>query len=493
MISADDYRQHDGLALAALVRDGQVTPAELLEAAIARAEAVNPQVNAIVIPMHEIARARAAEALEGPFAGVPFLVKDVIQDYAGVPTTAGSAALRHYIPDTHAEITERFLRSGVVVFGKTNSPELALKGITEPQRWGATRNPWNLDHTPGGSSGGAAAAVAAGIVPMAGANDGGGSIRIPAACCGLFGLRPSRGRVPLGPRMGEAWEGASSDLIVSRSVRDSAAMLDAIQGADVGAPFEIRPPARPYLDELQQEPGRLRIAFSTRSPIGTEVHPDCVQAVVDTAHLLAGLGHHVEEAAPEIDGNALAQDYLTLYMGQVAADIAHWGAVAAAEEADFEPDTRVLGLLGRSLPSRDYVLARRRWNDYARALGRFHQRYALYLTPTLAQPPVRIGELQLPAWQRAAQTLLLALGAGRLLHASGMVEQLARESLAKVPFTQLANLTGTPAMSVPLHWTAGNLPVGVQFIAPFGGEDLLFRLAAQLEQAKPWAQRRPVL
>lgn len=490
MISADDYLQHDGLGLAALIRDKQVTPAELLEAAIARADAVNPKINAVVIPMHEIARQRAQQALAGPFAGVPFLVKDVIQDYAGVPTTVGSAAVRDYVPDTHAEVTERFLRSGVVIFGKTNSPELALKGCTEPVRWGATRNPWNLDRTPGGSSGGAAAAVAAGIVPLAGANDGGGSIRIPAACCGLFGLRPSRGRVPLGPRLGEAWEGASSDLVVSRSVRDSAAMLDAIHGADVGAPFEIRPPARSYLEELRSEPGRMRIAFCTRSPIGTEVHPDCVQAVTDAARLLESLGHHVEEAAPEVDGNALAQDYLTMYMGQVAADIAHWGAVAGAHEADFEPDTRVLGLLGRTLPAGDYVLARRRWNDYARALGRFHQKYALYLTPTLAQPPMRIGELELPRWQQIARSLLLALRAGRLLHGSGMVEQLARDSLAKVPFTQLANLTGTPAMSVPLHWTADNLPIGVQFIAPFGGEDLLFRIAAQLEQARPWAQRR---
>ncbi|SFF47998.1 amidase [Fontimonas thermophila] len=492
MISVADYQRYDGLGLAALVRAGEVTPTELLEAAIACAERINPQINAIVIPMHEIARERARGHLVGPFAGVPFLIKDVVQDYAGVPTTAGSRAI-DYVPPTHAEITERFLRSGVVIFGKTNTPELALKGITEPARWGPTRNPWDLERTPGGSSGGAAAAVAAGIVPMAGANDGGGSIRIPAACCGLFGLRPSRGRVPLGPRIGEVWEGASSDLVVSRSVRDSAAMLDAVHGADVGAPFEIRPPQRPYLDELQQPPGRLRIAFSTRSPIGTEVHAECVRAVIDAARLLEDLGHHVEEAEPEIDGERLAQDFLTMYMGQVAADIAHWAAVAGARETDFEPDTRALGLLGRTLPAHEYILARRRWNDYARALGRFHERYSLYMTPTLAQPPVRIGELAPPRWLRIAQSLVLAAGAGRFLHRSGVVEQLARENLAKVPFTQLANLTGTPAMSVPLHWTADGLPVGVQFIARFGGEDVLLRLAAQLEQARPWAQRRPAL
>ncbi|WP_211242909.1 amidase [Sinimarinibacterium sp. CAU 1509] len=493
MISVDEYQQYDALGLADLVRRGEVSAPELLSAALKRAEAVNPTINAIVVPMHELAQARAQAPLQGPFAGVPFLVKDVIQDYAGVMTTSGSGAIHNYIPESHAEITERFLRSGVVIFGKTNSPELALKGVTEPQRWGATRNPWNLQHTPGGSSGGAAAAVAAGIVPMAGANDGGGSIRIPAACCGLFGLRPSRGRVPLGPRIGEAWEGASSDLVVSRSVRDSAAMLDAIQGADVGAPFEIRPPERPYLDEVQRDPGKLRIAFCLQSPIGTPVDPQCAQAVMNTARVLEGLGHHVEESAPRIDGRALARDYLTMYMGQVAADIAHWSAVAGAREADFEIETRMLGLLGRSLPAGDYVLARRRWNDYARALGQFHQRYDLYMTPTLAAPPVRIGELDPPAWQQAATKLLLALRAGRVVHASGIVEQLALESLAKVPFTQLANLTGTPAMSVPLHWTTEQLPVGVQFIAPFGAEDRLLRVASQLEQAQPWAQRRAPL
>jgi amidase len=493
MISADEYQQYDALGLANLVQREEVSAPELLSAALDRAEVVNPKINAIVVPMRELAQARAETPLQGPFAGVPFLIKDVIQDYAGVMTTAGSGAIRDYVPDTHAEITERFLRSGLVIFGKTNSPELALKGITEPKRWGATRNPWNLQHTPGGSSGGAAAAVAAGIVPMAGANDGGGSIRIPAACCGLFGLRPSRGRVPLGPRLGEAWEGASSDLVVSRSVRDSAAMLDAIHGADVGAPFEIRLPERPYLEELQRDPGKLRIAFCLQSPIGTPVDPECTQAVLSAAQLLEGLGHHVEESAPRVDGRALARDYLTLYMGQVAADIAHWGEVAGAHEVDFELDTRMLGLLGRSLPAGDYVRARRRWNDYARALGEFHQRYDLYMTPTLATPPVRIGELELPAWQQMATRVLLALRAGRLVHASGVVEQLALDSLAKVPFTQLANLTGTPAMSIPLHWTAQQLPVGVQFIAPFGAEDRLLRLAAQLEQAQPWAQRRASL
>lgn len=493
MISEQDYLRHDALGLAELVTAGEVSAAELLEAAISRAGQVNPRINALVIPMFEQARSRVREPLAGPFAGVPFLIKDIIQDYAGVPATSGSRALRDWKPPSHASYTQRCLDAGLVIFGKTATPELALKGITESKAWGVTRNPWNLDHTPGGSSGGAAAAVAAGILPMAGANDGGGSIRIPAACCGLFGLRPSRGRVPLGPRMGEAWEGASSDLVVSRSVRDSAAMLDALQGADIGAPFEIRAPERPYLQEVARDPGRLRIAFSTRSPIGTEVDPQCVAALEETARLLERLGHRVEEAQPEVDGLALARCYITMYMGNVAATVAEIVAETGAREADFETDTRTFALLGRALPAGDYVRIRRQWNDFARALGRFFTCHDLYLTPTLAAPPLRIGELELPAWQRAAQKLVLGLRAGGLLLKSGIVDQLARDSLAKVPFTQLSNLTGTPSMSVPLQWTQEGLPLGSHFIAPFGEEARLLRLAAQLEQVQPWAQRRPAL
>ncbi|AXQ28861.1 amidase [Solimonas sp. K1W22B-7] len=493
MISAADYARHDAVALAALVARGETTAAELLETAIARAAAVNPKINAINIPMHEIGRARAKEKLPGPLAGVPFLIKDIVQDYAGVPASSGCVPLRGWKPPTHASIVQRFLDAGLVIFGKTATPELALKGITESRCWGVTRNPWDLGRTPGGSSGGAAAAVAAGIVPMAGANDGGGSIRIPAACCGLFGLRPSRGRVPLGPRMGEAWEGANSDLVVSRSVRDSAAMLDALQGPDVGAPFEIRAPERPYLEELGREPGRLRVAFCTRSPLGMPVDPQHVEAVRKTAKLLESLGHHVEEAEPQIDGPQLARCFITMYMGNVAASVAEIRALTGCAESAFEPDTRVFAQAGRALAAGEYVRRRRLWNDFARSLGEFFGHYDLYLTPTLACPPVRIGELEQPAALRAAQQLVLGLRGGGLLLRSGMVEQIAIESLAKVPFTQLSNLTGTPSMSVPLYHTAEGLPLGLQFVAPFGEEGRLLRVAAQLEQALPWFDRMPAL
>jgi len=491
-----EYADHDATGLATLVARREVSPAELLDTAIARLEALNPRLNAVNIPMLEIGRARAAEKLEGPFAGVPFLIKDIAQDYAGVPSTSGSRALRNWVPPAHAEIVRRFLRAGLVIFGKTATPEFALKGITETALWGATRNPWDVQRTPGGSSGGAAAAVAAGIVPMAGASDGGGSIRIPAAYCGLFGLRPSRGRVPPGPLHGEFWDGASSEHVLARSVRDSARMLDALAGADAGAPFVIAPPQRPYAEEVGRDPGRLRIGFCLRSPLGSPVEPANAQAVRDTARLLESLGHHVEEAEPEVDGQALAQCFIHMYFGQVAASVAEAKALTGATDADFELDTRALAMFGQALNSGEYVQARKQWNEFARALGRFHQRYDLYLIPSTAMAPSRIGELDMPAGQQAALKVILRLGVGRLLLGTPLVRQIVDESLRRVPFTQLSNLTGTPSMSVPLHWapaeTGGpELPVGVQFVARFGEEHTLLRLAAQLEQARPWKDRRP--
>lgn len=489
----EDYIQHDALGLAALVQRREVGAAELLAIAMQRSEQVNPQINAVTIPMTAQAKARVNETASGPFAGVPFLIKDIGQHYAGVPTTLGSRATRDCAPQEHAEITKRFLAAGVTIFGKTSTPELALKGVTEPQRFGICRNPWNLQRTPGGSSGGAAAAVAAGIVPMAGASDGGGSIRIPSACCGLFGLRPSRGRVPAGPQSAEIWDGASSEHVLTRSVRDSAAMLDAIHGADVGAPFVIAPPNEPYLDAMQRAPGKLRIGYSTRSPIGTAVDPQCVAAIEDAAQLLRDLGHEVEAAEPQIDGMQLARAYLHMYFGQTSATVAQIRAQTGAAASEFELETRVLALLGDSLGAGEYVSWRRQWNGFARALGAYFLQWDVYMTPVLASPPVAVGAA-LPAWQQLALKPLLAMGAGlgvgALLRRSGLVEEMAVDSLRHVPFTQLSNLTGTPSMSVPLHWSSEGLPLGTQFIAPFGREDRLLQLAAQLEQARPWFHRR---
>ncbi len=490
-----EYLAADATQLAALVASRAVAAEELLALALGQQARVQPRINAICRPMEREARAQlAGPPLTGVFAGVPFLLKDGLQDFAGVPTGYGCAALQRNVAMESSFVVQRYLAAGLVVFGKTNMPEFALKAVTDPQVSGRTSNPWDLARTPGGSSGGAAAAVAAGIVPMAAGTDGGGSLRIPAACCGLFGLRPSRGRISSGPAQGEAWFGASSEGVISRSVRDSARALDVLAGAQPGDPFAIGAPSTPYADAIQRPPRRLRIGFTTTSPIDTEVHAEAVAAVHDAAALLESLGHHVEEAAPAIDGAQLARNYLAIYFGQVPVDMARARALGAKAQ-DFELLTRVIETLGKATSAASLTAQLAQWNDHARALARFHQRFDLLLTPTLAQPPLRHGEGDPPKGQQRALDLLNRCGLLGWLARRGLLEstiaQIARDSLEFVPFTQLANLTGTPAMSVPLYWTADGLPLGVQFVAPSGQEDLLLQLAAQLEQARPWFARRP--
>lgn len=475
-----DYAQYDATGLAELVKSKQVSASELMEAAIARANAVEPVLNAIVQRLDLLGRTAAAQAASGPFAGVPFLLKDYGQELAGVPNMCGSAALKNNIADGDSTYTARCKAAGLVIFGRTATPEFALKGITEPEAFGSTRNPINTAHTPGGSSGGAAAVVASGIVPMAGASDGGGSIRIPAAYCGLFGLRPSRGRVSCGPSAGEGWEGASSEHVLSRSVRDSAAMLDVLSGAAPGDPFSIALPERSFAEQARRAPGRLRIGFSSHSPIGTEVDPEVMATVRRTAQQLEALGHHVEEAAPLIDGLALAKSFFTMYLGQVAANQRACRALGAKEN-QFELDTRALGLLGDALAAGEYVSERRKWNGYARALGEYFTRYDLYLLPSTAYTAPKIGELATPALQRAAIKPILALGLGKALLKSGQVDKMVRDNLRVTPFTQLSNLTGTPSMSCPLATSSTGMPIGMQFVAPFGEEGRLLSLAMQLE------------
>ncbi len=483
----------DATELAGRVARGEVSAADLLEQAIAAADARAALLNAIPIRFDDEARARAQQKLTGPFAGVPFLLKDIGQEYAGQPHTAAVAAQRARRPAAHSAYTRRCLEAGLVIFGRTATPEMGLRAQTESRLWGPTRNPWDPSRSPGGSSGGAAASVAAGIVPMAGANDGGGSIRIPASYCGLFGLKPSTGRVSWGPAQGLAWEGASANGVLSWSVRDTARMLDVLSGPEPGEPFQPPPPARPYAEEVGAPPGRLRIGFSTASPIGAPVAQADTDAVHAAARLLEGLGHTVEEAAPALDGRAVANAYLTLYLGQVGAD----AAAAGAPDAAFELETGLLASLGRALSAAEYVTALRGWNGFARALGAFHERYDLWLLPTVAGPPPRIGELALPKLQQRVLPLLRRMRAGRLLLRAGMLETIARDSLGRTPFTQISNMTFTPSMSVPLHMAPAEpggpaLPVGVQFVARYGAEDVLLRLASQLELAAPWGARRPV-
>jgi amidase len=490
-----EYDRYDALGLAELVRSHQVAVPELLEEAISRAEALNPLLNAIVLPLYEMARRSASrERSEGPFAGVPFLLKDLLHAYAGVPLSSGSLGLRDYSPDQDSELVARFERAGLVVFGKTNVPEFGLVAITEPKAFGAARNPWDLTRSPGGSSGGSAAAVAAGIVPMASATDGGGSIRIPAGWTGIFGLKPSRGRTPSGPYHAEVWEGAVVEHVLTRSVRDSAAALDLAAAPARGDPYPRAQPARPYAAEVGARTRRLRIAFTARSPLGTAVDRECRAAVERTARLCEDLGHHVTEREAPIDGIAVARAYLTLYFGQVGADL-RWIARNVGRKAarQVEDATRVLGSIGESISAAEYVEARASWNRFGRAMGGFHGRFDLYLTPTAARPPAPIGSLEGSPLVRIALKLVNRLRAGGAFRATGLLEKLALENLAPVPFTQLANLTGQPAMSVPLHWTPDGLPCGSQFVAPVGAEATLIRLAAQLEEASPWFDRRPAV
>ncbi|QIX51079.1 amidase [Rhodococcus sp. DMU1] len=488
-----DYRRYDAVGLAELVTRREVTPRELLDAALARLDAVEPTLNTVVRRLDEQARSRAAERLEGPFAGVPFLVKDLLQDVAGIPTGSGSRSLAELPAVRNAVVVDRWLDAGLVLFGKTNTPEFGVKGVTEPVANGPTRNPWNPAHTPGGSSGGSAAAVAAGVVPAAGANDGGGSIRIPAACCGLVGLKPGRGLVPSGPEVDEDRHGAVSNGVVTRTVRDAAAMLDVLAGPDPNGPYLTAAPQESYASAASTPPRTLRIGFATDSPIGTGVDPEAVTAVENAAALLAELGHAVEPAATGIDERRLSTDWLTMWFAWLAADVRQARLRTGCAPDAFEPDTRFLAALGDSVRPSDYLASLRRWNGYTQQLGAFHERYDLLLTPTLAYPPARVGELATPPALQGAARLIVTARLGRAARWAGLMDRIVDENLARTPYTQLANITGRPAISVPLHWTAAGLPLGVQFLGPLASEGLLLSLAAQLERARPWAHREPPL
>ncbi|GAB5537754.1 MAG: amidase [Rubricoccaceae bacterium] len=494
-----EYDDLDATALAELVRQREVTPVELVEAALARIDARNPELNAFphVEPKHVLSKAAEAAA-EGPFQGVPYPIKDLMHAVAGMPMRSGSRALRGIVPPHDAFLVQRMRAAGLVLIGKTATPEFGLMGITEPEVNGPTRNPWALDRTPGGSSGGAGSVVAARIVPAADAADGGGSIRIPASFGGLFGLKPSRGRITEGPDMGEGWHGATASLAITRSVRDTAALLDALCGPAPGDPIALPKPETPFVRQLERAPGRLRIGFTTQSPLGTPVHPECVQAAEGAAALLDGLGHHVEEAEPQLEGRTIATGYLTMYFGQVAYALRRIESLLGPEAVrETELTTRFLASIGESLSAGRYVELLNEWNTLGRAVGRFHEQYDLFMTPTVAALAPLVGSQAPTPAERALMRTAIATRAGGVLLKSGFVEQIVDERLSATPFTQLANLAGLPAMSVPLHWTSpqpgapDGLPVGVQFVARPAEEATLLQLARQLEAERPWAHRRP--
>ena len=474
MTSSHDLMSLDALAQAELVRKGDVQAIELVEAAIECIEQVNPHLNAVITPMYDQARETAKGDLrDGPLAGVPYLLKDFVAFYAGVPLTAGAEILKDFVPDHDSELVARLKRAGLIVIGKTNTPEMGCHVTTEPRLFGPTRNPWDLTRTPGGSSGGSAAAVAAGTVPAAHANDGAGSIRIPASCCGVFGLKPTRGRNPMGPDGGDWGSGLGAEHAVTRSVRDSAALLDATSGPDVGDPYWAPQPDRPFLDEVNSDPGSLRIAFTTDTLKGGAVHPHCAAAVRAAAKLCSDLGHEVVEASPAVDGEKLASAFATMFHSAVAGTIETIGQLSGQKyTADqFEPVTGFAYEMGQGYSASTYLAAVGTVQFLAREIARFFVDHDVWLTPTLSEPPVRLGTFET---------------------SSDLSPQEAFERLWRfIPHTPLCNATGQPAMSVPLYWNSDDLPIGTQFIGRFGDEATLFRLAGQLEQARPWAKRRP--
>lgn len=471
-----EYAHYDGLGLAALVAKRHVTPLELAEEAIARIERFNPQLNAVIHKMYDLGR-DTAKSLESPgdgrFRGVPFLLKDILGNYAGVPTACGARFMVDMPAPQDDTLVTRFKAAGLVALGKTNVPEFGLLPTTESVLYGAAHNPWNLAHSTGGSSGGSAAAVAAGIVPVAHANDGGGSIRIPASCCGLVGLKPTRGRNPLGPMLGDIMNGLICEHIVSRTVRDTAAMLDCTHGPEAGDPYFAPAPVRPFLDEVGAPTERLRIAFATQSP-GGAFHPECVAAVERTAKLCEELGHIVEEASPTVDQGTITQSFLAVWCSGLAMQIEAVAMMTGREvkEELFEGVSWGLYQQGRQVTGAQYLLAVAMLQIQGRMVGRFHETYDCWLTPTLGAPPIRLGSID--------------------LNERDPIKALA-PILDYVPITPLQNATGQPAISLPLHWTPDNLPVGVMFTGRMGEEATLLRLAAQLEQARPWIDRKPAV
>jgi len=487
-----EYEEYDVVGLATLVRQGQLSPTEVLTACLERLEERNPHLNAVVHVMADAARAQLAKVRrDQPLAGVPFLLKDLLAAVAGQPLTGSCRFLADVRAPHDSELVARLRVAGLIFVGQTNTPELGIMGVTEPRWRGPTRNPWDLSRTPGGSSGGSAAAVAAGIVPAAHGGDGGGSIRIPASCCGLFGLKPSHGRNPLGPDAAECWAGLVQEHALTRSVRDSAALLDATCGPDLGAIGMLPPPQRPFLAEVGGDPGRLRVAVSTSSLFGESTHPDCREAVLDAAALCEGLGHHVEEAHPPVDKGAWRWAYLAIVAVGTARTIAEAEIFVGrpAKAASFEPETWMLGLIGRSLPAHLYQEAIDQVHRCRRRMAAFFRTYDVLLTPTMAYPPVPIGYHRLRRHEELALAVLRVVPARPALRLA--LERMAAEKLETTANTMLFNQTGQPAMSVPLFWNAAGVPIGTQFVARYGEEAVLLRLASQLEAARPWAHRRP--
>ena len=465
-----DVTELDAIGQAQAIANGHVSPAELLDAAIERAETVNPALNFMAQKLYDRARAATAGSFVGAFAGVPFLVKDLHVHIKGERSGEGSRLWDHYRPDYNSTLYDRIAAAGFNTFGKTTTPELGLTVTTESAAYGLTRNPWHRDHSAGGSSGGSAVAVATGVVPMAQASDGGGSIRCPAAACGVFGMKPSRGRVPGGPKGTEAWLGLTVVGAVSRSVRDNAAFLDAIHGAEIGSRYVAPAVAGSFLSAVARDPGRLRIALMLTPPAGSPVDPEIVAATRAAAHLLESLGHHVEEAAPALSGGELGKSMVAVLAGCTAADIANRLAEMGRDSAgdDIETVTQMYVHVGSQTSALQILDANAVFQRAAIAVAQFQQFYDVILSPVFAQPVIELGKVDLSD-----------------------VATYTANVLTYSPFTALYNQTGQPAMALPLGTDSKGLPIGIMFAGRYGDEALLYALAGQIEAAAPWAGRHP--
>ena len=476
----DELVGYDGIALGELVRKGEIKPSELLEAVISRIEQTNPKLNAVIHKMYDQARKKAKNGpAGGVFSGVPFLLKDLLAEYKGAPFEEGGRAVHGYISRIDTELVKKQKAAGLIIVGKTNTSEYGLLPTTEPELHGATANPWDTGLTPGGSSGGSAAAVAAGIVPMAHGSDGGGSIRVPTSCCGIFGLKPTRGRNTLGPLFGDIAAGLAQEHAVTRTVRDSAALLDATAGPDVGDPYYAPQQDRPYLEEVGLEPGNLKIGFLTSVPEGwhreTQIHPDCKKAVEDAARLCQNLGHTPVEIDPnELGNHKVAAAFGDVFSNYAGHAIRYWEKELDKKISEDQVESSTWLFYQRALKNTgiDHLVAIEEIQQFSRKIAQWYQKgnYDLLLSPTMRIPPPKLGA-SIPTAENSNTWIDIMTSI--------------------VAFTRIQNITGQPAMSVPLFWNEENIPIGLQFAGRFGDEATLFRLAGQLEQARPWADRRP--
>jgi len=477
-MSFTEYTKYDGLGLAELVRNGEIKPSELVEAATTRIEKHNSALNAVVHKAYDLgeAAARMAEQSpsDAPFSGVPFLLKDIGAMCEGLPKQMGSKFLQGFIAPMDSELARRYKQSGACILGTTNAPEFGLVPTTESQLYGKCHNPWNLQHSTGGSSGGSAAAVAAGIVPLAHANDGGGSIRIPAACCGLVGMKPTRARITDGPLSGELLGGLVNDHVVSRSVRDSAAMLDATAGPMPGDPYVAPPPRGTFLDAAMREPGQLRVAVCATQFDGTAIHPEVSEATRKTAATLASLGHVVTEDTIAEIPTITADAFVTIWSVGAATGLDGFGQLLGkqVQKDDVESITWMLYERGKNTSASEYIAAWDSIYGLGRTIGQFFERYDVWLTPTLAQPPAKLGDID--TMREDAYDAFMEL-------------------INYVPFTPVFNATGQPSISLPLHQSADGLPLGMMLTGRYGDEETLYSMAGQLEQALPWRDRTPLV